>query len=71
MIVNADANVYAKTRNHRETLQQHKRNNLLKIKRILMPKYKLSAGDQVFTFSLSGGGAVPILARSLTPLPVN
>jgi len=43
-----------------------KNNNILKTKRILKPKYKLSGGA-VFTFSLPGGAIRPS-APSITPL---
>jgi len=54
MMVNPDG--YNKTLNHRKILRKaQKIKNLLKIKRILQPKYKLSGGP-VFKISLPGLG---------------
>jgi len=62
MMVNPDG--YNKTLNHRKILRKaQKIKNLLKIKRILKPKYKLSGGP-VFTISLPGLGW-----GRLAPLP--
>jgi len=44
------------------------KNNLLKTKRILKPKYKPSEG-RVFTLSLLGGGIRPSAHQSITALP--
>jgi len=56
MMVNLNVGGYTKTTNHRNMVQKMQRNNnLLKIKTILKPKYKLSGGS-VFTFSLPRGG---------------
>jgi len=55
-MVNPDVDGCTKTLNHRKTFRQTQtKNNLLKTKRILKPKYKLSGGP-VFTFSLPGWG---------------
>jgi len=68
-MVNPAVDVCTKTLYHRKLFRKtQKSNNLLKTKRILKPKYKLS-GEQVFTFSLPGGQFVP-LAPSATPLAV-
>ena len=46
---------YTKIINHWKMIQnRHKKNNLLKTKRMLKPKYNLS-GRPVFKFSLPGG----------------
>jgi len=68
MMVNPDG--YNKTLNHRKILRKaQKIKNLLKIKRILKPKYKLSGGP-VFTISLPGlgGGDWRLCPPSLMPL---
>jgi len=52
MMVNPDVDGYAKTLNHQKILRKTKKmKNLLKTKRILKPKYKLSGGP-VFIISL-------------------
>jgi len=56
MMVNPDPDGYNKTHNHRKILWKAQNiKNLLKIKRILKPKNKLSGGP-VFTISLPGLG---------------
>ena len=55
MIVNPNVDVHTKTWNRWKTLRKSQKNNtLLKIKRVLKLKYKLSGGP-VFTFSLPVG----------------
>jgi len=61
-MVNRNVDGYAKNLNNREILQKNVKNNLLKVKRTLKPKYKLSEGP-VFTFSLPGD------RFTLCPLP--
>jgi len=65
--VNPEVNGQTKTLNHRKIIRKtYKNNNLLKTKRMLKPKYKLS-GRPVFTFSLPGEN-FPTLPPSVTPL---
>jgi len=57
-------------RKHSEKfLKNAKNKNLLKIKRILLRKYKLTGGP-VFYFYPARGGVVPLCPLSVTPLPV-
>jgi len=58
-MVNQEVDGNTKTNNPRNA----ENNNLLKIKRILKPKYKVSGGP-VFTFSLPGGNS-PFCPQSL------
>ena len=59
--------VQLKLLNHRKILQKTQKNNsLLKAKRTLKPKYKLSGGT-VFTFTLPGGRFAPMYPRQLRP----
>jgi len=55
MKVNLDVDGYTKILNHRKIIRNIQRNDLLKTKTILKPKYKLSGGS-VYTFSLPRGG---------------
>jgi len=67
MIVNPGVDGYAKTLYHGKILRKTQKNNhLLKNKRILEPKYKLSSGP-VFTFSLLGGRFAPLVSFQLNP----
>jgi len=51
-MVNADVDGCTKILNHRKIIRKtHKNNNVLKTKRMLKPKYKLS-GRPAFTFIL-------------------
>jgi len=52
---------------NRKILQKRKKNNLLKTKRTLQSKFKLS-GSSVFTSSLSGGAIRPSGPPSVMPL---
>jgi len=55
-----DVDAKTKTVSHRKIIRKaHKNNNLLKIKWMLKPKYKLS-GRQFFTCSLPGGQLAPL-----------
>jgi len=64
-MVNPDLDGYSKTPNHRKILRKmQNKNNLLKTKGILIPKYKVSGGT-VFTFSLSGGRFASLPHRQL------
>ena len=58
-----------KSLNHRKIIRKaHKNNNVLKTKRMLKRKYKLS-GRPVFTISLPGGQLAPLVPL-VTPLAV-
>ena len=53
-MVNPDVDGYFKTLNHQKILRKTQKDNLLKTKRLLISKYKLS-GVPVFAFILAGG----------------
>jgi len=65
MMVNPDVDGYTQTLNHRKILRKTQKNNLLKTKIILKPKYKVGGGP-VFTPSLPG--AIRLSSPSVTPL---
>ena len=57
-MANPNVDEYTKTLNHRKILRKAQQNNLLKIKRTLKQKNKLS-GDPVFTVCLRGRAIRP------------
>jgi len=62
-----DVDGLTKTLHHRKIIRKtHKYNNLQKTKRMLKPKYKLSARP-AFTFILPGGSS-PLCPSSVTPM---
>ena len=65
MMEDPDVDVYTSTLNHRKILWKTQKNNLLKTKRILKPKYNPSG---VLAFSLPGGAIRPSASPSVTPL---
>ena len=64
MMVNPGMDGYTKILNHRKIPQTRKKQQILKTKRILTPKYTLS-GYPVFTFSLQVGAIRPSAPRQL------
>ena len=65
-MVNANVGGYTKTLDHRKILRKNQIcNELLKTKRIIKPKYRLSGGS-VFTFSLARGTIHPLSPRQLS-----
>jgi len=62
-MVHPDVDGYSKTPNHRKILKKTHKNNLLKTKRILKPKYKLSGG-RFLHLACHGGRFDPLLTFS-------
>jgi len=68
MLVNPDVDGHSKTLNHRKILRKTQENNdLLKTKRIVKPRYKLS-GAWFLHLACQGGRFAPLHLRSVTPM---